>query len=314
MGKIGSPWLRGTTGKLAGMVLQGGVTRGETTIRERVVPRDPNTEAQRIQRVIMATAGVAYNKMKAIVDHSFEGYSGAAANMNRFRSLNANMLRQMVATKINDAIKLSDIYSFTPKGSNLLALNPYILSEGSLPSLSYTIDSSVPELVATGLRTSTESPASYDQVVSALGLQKGDQLTFVAMESLMKPNSDTFIYARVILEPADGDMSKSFITAQQKINDPNARNEGSDRWLFGIATDKITAVPETIRLASGFAVIVSRKVNNKWLRSPQVMFTSEIRASEIDYLEYNLEDAIALQSSYIDVPSTYYLNNAVQAG
>ena len=39
--------------------------------------------------------------VKAIFDHSFEGYAVGAQNQRRFLSLNAKMLRQLVATDIN---------------------------------------------------------------------------------------------------------------------------------------------------------------------------------------------------------------------
>lgn len=310
MGKIGSPWLRGTTGKLAGMVLQGGVTRGETTIRERVVPRDPNTEAQRIQRVIMATAGVAYNRMKDIVNHSFEGYTGAAANMNRFRQLNANMLRQQVATAIDNATPLSAIYAFTPKGKNVLATNGFIISEGSLPQISAGISQGTGD-ISPSAGTITAN-ATYADIVRALGLQKGDQLTLCGLIANEKPATDTFIYARIILEPSSGDMTAPFVQ-DNAINLPNSRNEGTSLFTFALASNLLSVAPD-VGTMYGFGVIVSRKVNEKWLRSPSIMSTQPFTPTLGEIYEYSLEEAIMDQSSYIDLPSARYLNNAINAG
>ena len=64
MAKIGF-WLKGATGKLAGAALQRGAN-GETIMREIVTPKNPQAEAQMIQRILMNTASQAYSKMKDI--------------------------------------------------------------------------------------------------------------------------------------------------------------------------------------------------------------------------------------------------------
>ena len=45
-------WLKGATGKLAGAALQKGAN-GETIMREIVTPKNPQTEAQMIQRIVV---------------------------------------------------------------------------------------------------------------------------------------------------------------------------------------------------------------------------------------------------------------------
>ena len=72
MAKVGSLWLKGSTGKLAGTTLYKGAD-GNTYQREIVTPSNPKTVAQNIQRVVMSTVGAAYRTMKEICDHSFEG-------------------------------------------------------------------------------------------------------------------------------------------------------------------------------------------------------------------------------------------------
>ena len=64
-------WLRGARGKLAGSVLQKGVDG--TIIREKVKPSNPNSEGQKIQRMIFGSVAMAYSVLKTICDHSFEG-------------------------------------------------------------------------------------------------------------------------------------------------------------------------------------------------------------------------------------------------
>ena len=76
-------WLRGAKGKLAGASIAKGAD-GSTVIREIVTPKNPQTLAQKIQRIVMATVTKAYSCMKVICDHSFEGLSMGAKCMNRF--------------------------------------------------------------------------------------------------------------------------------------------------------------------------------------------------------------------------------------
>lgn len=192
MASVNNPWLRGVTGKLAGMVVQGGTTRGTTIIRERVDPYDPKTVGQRVQRVIMSTVGVAYGKMAEIADHAFEGYSGKAANMNRFRSLNANMLRQDVAAKDAAGTQWAEIFDFTPKKTQWLAINKWIMSEGSLPRIPFAFRGSYIE-IPTGIPLLQGAIAgdviTYDYLLgiavgdsafnglSGQGMKLGDQIT-----------------------------------------------------------------------------------------------------------------------------------------
>lgn len=92
-------WLRGAKGKLAGTTLYR--SNGETQQREIVTPKNPQTNAQMIQRAIMASVMRAYSHGKAIFDHSFQGVSVGMKSMQAFQKENANILRTLVANEIN---------------------------------------------------------------------------------------------------------------------------------------------------------------------------------------------------------------------
>ena len=56
-------------------------SNGETFVREVVSPKNPKTDAQTTQRVLVKAVGKTYAEMKEICDHSFEGYgTGEAIN------------------------------------------------------------------------------------------------------------------------------------------------------------------------------------------------------------------------------------------
>lgn len=95
-------------------------------------PKNPKTEAQLYQRAIMATVVKAYQAGKAIFDHSFQGFSVGAQCQRQFMSLNAKMLRQLVATDINTPLR-GDAQKarVVAPGVNAPVANPFVISRGS---------------------------------------------------------------------------------------------------------------------------------------------------------------------------------------
>lgn len=339
MASVNNPWLRGVTGKVAGMVVQGGTTRGTTIIRERVVPVDPNTTLQRVQRVIMATAGVAYSKMSEIVDHSFEGYSGKAANMNRFRSLNANMLRQFVASKEGSGVDWGKIYDFTPKGTSWMGKNNYIMSEGSLPRLPFEVTEDGALLLPTGISSTgavsdTITYAELADKMSVYGVKLGDQITVCAIRNGKRYDNGGgilalpgFGFCRLILNGYNNDSDQDAFS----IGSGNPFESGSAHRLTQLNgfTLSLTIKNNMYYIQfvpalngewgdygiGGSCAILSRKVNDKWLRSPSTMVAKQETDVELrDKYMFSLSTAISNSYSTINAESDLYLNNAQQAG
>lgn len=102
-------------------------------------PKNPRSNSQLYQRAIMATVMQAYSAGKAIFDHSFEGYAVGAQNQRRFLSLNAKMLRQLVATDINTPIATeSQKARVVAPGVAVPVANPFVISRGSYPQSLFT--------------------------------------------------------------------------------------------------------------------------------------------------------------------------------
>lgn len=104
-------------------------------------PKNPRSNSQIYQRAIMATVMQAYSAGKAIFDHSFEGYAVGAQNQRRFLSLNAKMLRQLVATDINTPLKgdAQKARVVGPGVSTPVAV-PLIISRGSYQQNLFSYD------------------------------------------------------------------------------------------------------------------------------------------------------------------------------
>lgn len=139
-------------------------------------PKNPKTEAQLYQRAIMATVVKAYQAGKAIFDHSFEGFSVGAQCQRQFMSLNAKMLRQLVATDINTPIATnSQKARVVAPGTSVPVANPFIISRGSYQQNLWIVDTNTGEF-------KLPTPASNETVAhyaSRVGLMAGDIYTFV---------------------------------------------------------------------------------------------------------------------------------------
>jgi hypothetical protein len=300
-------WLNGAKGKVAGTTIY--QSNGETVMR--VINRsvkNPRTVAQLIQRIITKTVAKQYSAMKEICDHSFEGVTAGANTMARFRSVNNTLLRERIAAAQQSGDKFDEIYNFTPLKSNKFIPVSVQLSEGSLPQVEMVsaTDDGICKLGTVN---------TYEGVLNYLGLERGDQLTFITVE-LINDNYQ-FKYARVILDPRESDgtaapLSTAFIGENNNIVKPSFRNEGkfgnlefnteSGEVSFSMTNDNVTAA----------AVIVSRKVNNEWLRSKAMLVVGTLVDDDNVSLQQALD--LAVQGTEIYTDSSRYLNNAGVGG
>lgn len=283
-------------------------------------PKNPKTARQAVQRSILKTVSQAYAVLAPICDHSFEGLQQGTPNQSRFSSLNIAMIRGNVLANVNmsdpDEILSSELWNFATRDMLYPVINTYIVSSGSLPSLVYSWGTNDrPTLAIAGMTANS----TYQNVVDALGLERGDQLTFLwtyARDNEADWDSliSGFEYSRVILEPANGNMSTVFVDDGTGMpTSPNEANQG--RIYLGADTGALTFSPTQAgaeaagsrRVISGCAVIVSRHFGSMWRRSPQ----SLIVRTDLD-LPYNsryLGDA-ALTFMETEGGSSLYLNQA----
>lgn len=241
-----------------------------------------------LQRIVLNSASKAYSLMQAIVDHSFEGVAGRARNQQRFMTINAAALRDKLAdviadpTEQNALASLATSYSF--KGDFYPQLNPYVISEGTLPRQLVTCKSASNPTFQLRMPSNLEDVTSYQDVCDALQIQPGDQLTFIGLGHQYGDveNYDqvsAFSFARVIMMPEGGDLSINFLGDDDRPNDPNSKNQGDVALSIGedgngnylefrftnFTNDVSTVLPSMV----GAAVILSRFESGRWRRSPQ---------------------------------------------
>lgn len=139
-------------------------------------PKNPRSNSQLYQRAIMATVMQAYSAGKAIFDHSFEGYAVGAQCQRRFLSLNAKMLRQLVATDINTPLTGNNQKArVVAPGVSVPVADPFIISRGSYQQTLFELDSADGSYTLPAPRTA-ETVAAY---ASRNNLIAGDIYTFI---------------------------------------------------------------------------------------------------------------------------------------
>lgn len=316
-------WLRNAKGKLAGATIY--QQNGETVMREVVSPSNPKTERQILQRIIMHTVMQSYSKMKEICDHSFEGIKKGQDTMAYFMKQNVQFAREKVAQMQADGTDFYDIYNFVPLGMKGYTPNQYQVAMGSLPSITATLpnedDAEINKVLIPAI---TKQNPTYQDVADALGLQRGDQLTFLIIKAAVNQNSfgqNEFMFARVILDPIDPEthlqlpMSTAFLASAGAINAPSFRNENSSNFAFAYSsTDNCLKFGSAASAKIGAAcVIASRQYNSNWLRSTTYM-TYRGNFGQTYSLGDCMDMAAQGANSTIYAPSEQYLNNAGTGG
>lgn len=322
----GNLFLGTASGKVGDVVFsrQGGEQIARVRNRS---PKNPQTPLQMAQRVIMSTVGKAYSLMAPIADHAFQGRAEGTECQSRFTELNIALLRRAAADALNEgsaeAIITSQATNFNGKGDSLVAVNPFIISEGSLPS---------PRLRAggggVGIRlgiTTTLATVTYGDIINAMGAQRGDQLTIVLLTTDQSEAGvdagffNGFHFCRIILDPSEGDLTTPFLkTPGQEdpyfyVNKPNAKNEGNVIFDLGSGTSESLLVPIVDRISAGVTqysegavgAILSRKTGELWQRSTSALV---LYTAGYDTQIHYLGDAVLSYMS--DAGSSLYLNQA----
>lgn len=299
-------------GKLGGVVYSR--VNGEQISRVKAeVVKNPKTSAQMAQRAIFATATHAYSLMKPIVDHSREGVKYGAKTQQAFMKDALALLRTRAA---------ADDGNFLIPNVAALMANPYVISRGSLSSpihIAYEMsDDSIIISQMSNPQVGGDFVVTAKSFCNALGINKGDQITLVAIvRDADQPElgeyagrvyrRNKFIYARITVKADAADDEIVYSEAEGKWGTA-VIVEGFSNRTFSVNT----AYPAQLWFdyhgeMLAFACIRSAKIEGKWQRSTQSLVLAD------DQLLYNFNDILPAWtdgSTKIEFDSTRYLNNA----
>lgn len=294
-------------------------TDGEQRFRTRVRPTNRRTNAQLLQRVVVATAVKAYSNFVEVCNHAFQNFEGAMKNQQRYMRLNIKMLREIALQNIESwsPIRFNDknFGNWLPKDATVTVVNPYIVSEGDLPSVEKKFIDAGTGTGAAFLHVDMDiRELTYETFIEAIGLNAGDQLTFIMQRCLTNAVVIQNQIARIILMPRTKNLGYNMFQQDgQKerfvITEANAENYGE--IYFGFKKDAegdggyIFVYPQgwNSSQVNAFGVIVSRYENNMWRRSTEQMLVGEI--------DQNVASLQGAMSSYLMAEtSSLYLNQA----
>lgn len=227
------------------------VFNGKQVTKDRVTEvKNPRSSMQMSQRAVMSTVLKAYSAMKNICNHSFEGVPYGQKTMNAFISENINMISKGVPS-----VNLSEW-----KGEAVP--NAYIISRGSLPSVSLRTDSPFVHINA--------KPTTIGQFFDIFGAtQVGDMVTTCILDGAK------FVWIRYTRTAenqskvlGNGKVSPSFTPQTDIETNIGYGSELTNYSWENSPADNLIAV--NVENAS-IGCIVSRKTEKGWLRSTCVM-------------------------------------------
>lgn len=152
-------------------------------------PKNPRSEKQSVQRMVLATASKTLAALAGLYDHSFEGVQVGIKSRQHAQRLLMEGYRGYAAAFFNGSGGISENrYVFAIKGAPIAAIYQGMpLSRGRLSMNTYSIldDDSDPSAtsgrisLASALSANITTQAEYAAELAKLGLEPGDQLTVV---------------------------------------------------------------------------------------------------------------------------------------
>lgn len=236
---------------------------GKQITKDRVYEvKNPRTENQMRQRMLMTTVGAAYKMLKSIADHSFEGYSSGMQCMRQFNSRNLNRFKQDAAAKGSVAFNEYKDGDINPL--------PFILASGSLPGFDFTFDDES-NLQIVGAKEGANLKTA-EGIYAALGVQRNDLITFCTvigkgstLNSVYSYKAERFNIVRLYCDKSG---------TIDKLADAFTISTNNDQASISMSDDGKAITIKTGTTNFG-AVIQSRKSDSGWLRSNAVMIVAK---------------------------------------
>ena len=315
--------VKGKLGNIVGYKGRGG--KRLARIRQTEV-KNPKTDGQIIQRMILATASKAYGRMKSICDHSWQGVAYGGMSQSYFLKKAIERIRKFVADSMAafPSSILDPLQWVGLARPDRLAEAGYGLqiSEGTIPSVSANYEtegegedeekvlhSFGASLGVAGATLGVAPAGGYTilQVLKALGAKVGDQLTIVG---IMK--NGEFVKSRYITKAnaTEAELAVAW-TPNGSAAAFDAETEVSPNLMIKPETNTqhVGWDDSAGSSAVAVAIVISRKVDNTWQRSTQYLMPVR---------EVSGVDAIIklwqLGTTEIPTANPYYLNNADLAG
>ena len=243
-------WLKGAKKRLAGAVIyQSGGQTVQRMLAETV--SNPRTQAQMSQRVKWANVVNIYKANKSWMKYAFETKAKNQSEYNKLMSLNVSNSRVFLTKQA--------------AASGACVVAPYIVTQGSLPSITYTEGETA---FTTNLYLGQNPTITEESTVGAVakllldnnpGMKQGDQISFIRMTQLVNEATGyPYVVVRkyeVLLDPTSDDLFYNFMPFGIFVADGDNK-----QWHVNV---------QKTGNAGGFALILSRTESGKTSVSTQ---------------------------------------------
>lgn len=246
------------------------VNNGKQITKDRVYEvKNPRTQAQMVQRMVMATASAAYAQMKEIVDHSFEGITYGQMNMSEFIRVNAKAIKDSALDPANSK------FSFNPYRDRNLYGGQFIMSSGTASPIPTGMarafsDGADKTVAAFGNRTVSEGNLTADALYGYLGIGVGEMCTICFIAKNDTDASGIFVFVRLKAK-ASGTVALTTANYNEYFDVESNLPVVAGSVEGGVITFNVTTTGTVEGGEVAFCAIHSSKSNNGWLRSNAVM-------------------------------------------
>ena len=309
MGKIEGIFATNISGKVGNVVFRKAGKQNIVSQRPASV-KNPRTDIQQRQRAYIKTVSSAYAVLKPICDHSFEGVAYGADSMNFFKRENYKIVSNAGKAVLKNS-------------SNVVVDAPFLLSKGSIKwNSDFGSSGRIADISDYMNKNNIESldQLTFAQLLDALNLKKGDQLTVVNLfrsnQNYVAPNgfiqsSYEISYSRYIFDSVS-DSTKAFVLKSAVSDDYKeytfnasilAKDSEIDARALLVSSSyfDIYIVNTITTDVNMHSAIISRRVGDKWLRSSETLYVADNNDES-----FRIENALPSYSP----TDERYLNNA----
>lgn len=307
-------------------------TGGQQRSRVRVIPKNPRTAKQAVQRMILATAAKMAAAYEPIINHSFEGVDVGSASVNEFKRYAMHMLRNVAAVYFDPTAEDTAGADFAIKGAPVVGiLEGLQISRGRLPMNAYSVASNAVTIqlssaLAAGNITTQEQ---YVAELAKFGIEPGNQLTFVTLledfdqvvasvqpegEQIATPNCAQAVkFCRIVFASTLPTDFNDTLVKNGAFNPALVVDSVGAQPVISTATTNLVATFTSV-LPGNYSLVTAAVIRSQ-LDGGRYYYSSAVMAADPSNLGYNNADPV--YQSYMDgtaeinLGDNLYLRNAV---
>lgn len=153
-------------------------------------PKNPRTEKQALQRMVLASASKTLQALRGLYDHAFESVAVGIQSTRYAQKLLMEGYRGIASAWINGDASDVRLVEFALKGAPIAGVYEGMpMTRGRLPFNEVTAEGNLVTIQASSLLDENITEATYAAELAKLGLEPGDQITLVGYNQ----NADTVV-------------------------------------------------------------------------------------------------------------------------